>query len=64
MNNNNTTNKNINRIKLIELQKKIDIQSKLIDVQIKTINNLEIKLDRLEEVILKREEAKKKGRIF
>lgn len=64
MNNNNTTNKNINRIKLIELQKKIDIQSKLIDAQIKTINNLEIKLDRLEEVILKREEAKKKGWIF
>ena len=64
MNNNNTTNKNINRIKLIELQKKIDIQSKLIDVQIKTINNLEIKLDKLEKIIMKREEAKNKGWIF
>jgi len=61
---NNNTNRNLNKIKIIELQKKIDIQSKLIDVQIKSINNLEIKLDKLEKIILQREDAKKKGWIF
>lgn len=64
MNNNNTTNKNINRYKLIELKKNVDCQTKLIEELIKQNNNLELKLNKLEQVILKREEAKNKGWIF
>ena len=62
MNNNNTTNKNINRLKLIELQNILDCQTNLINELIKQNNNLE--LNKLEKVIMKREEAKTKGWIF
>tara|TARA_E500000318_G_scaffold111297_4_gene129360 strand:- start:646 stop:840 length:195 start_codon:yes stop_codon:yes gene_type:complete len=64
MNNNNTTNKNINRLKLIELQNILDCQTNLINELIKQNNNLELKLNKLEKVIMKREEAKTKGWIF
>jgi len=61
---NNNTNRNLNKIKIIELQKKIDIQTKLLEELIKQNNNLELKLNKLEKVIMKREEAKNKGWIF
>jgi hypothetical protein len=64
MNNNNTTNKNINRLKLIELQNILDSQTNLINELIKQNNNLELKLNKLEKVIMKREDAKTKGWIF
>jgi hypothetical protein len=61
---NNNTNRNLNKIKIIELQKKIDIQSKLLEQLIIQNNNLELNLNKLEKIILKREEAKNKGWIF
>tara|TARA_R110002096_G_scaffold40913_7_gene111079 strand:- start:3240 stop:3437 length:198 start_codon:yes stop_codon:yes gene_type:complete len=54
---NNNTNSNLNKIKIIELQKKIDNQSKLLEELIKQLN-------KLEKIIIKREDAKTKGWIF
>ena len=62
--NNNNINKSLNKIKLIELQKNQNTQTKLLEELIKQNNNLELKLNKLEEIIIKREEAKKKGWIF
>ena len=61
---NNNTNSNLNKIKLIELQKKIDNQSNLLEELIKQNNNLELQLNKLEKIIIKREDAKTKGWIF
>jgi len=61
---NNNTNRNLNKIKIIELQKKIDIQSKLLEQLIIQNNNLELNLNKLEKIILKREEAKKSGWLY
>ena len=41
---NNNTNSNLNKIKIIELQKKIDIQTNLLEELIKQNNNLELQL--------------------
>ena len=61
---NNNTNSNLNKIKIIELQKKIDIQTNLLEELIKQNNNLELQLNKLEKIIIKREDAKTKGWIF
>tara|TARA_R110000744_G_scaffold221759_2_gene340744 strand:+ start:310 stop:528 length:219 start_codon:yes stop_codon:yes gene_type:complete len=61
---NNNTNSNLNKIKIIELQNKIDIQTNLLEELIKQNNNLELQLNKLEKIIIKREDAKTKGWIF
>jgi len=62
--NNNNINKSLNKIKLIELEKNQNKQTKLLEELIKQNNNLELKLNKLENIIIKREEAKSKGWIF
>ena len=64
MTNNKETNKLINRNKIIELQKQNNDMSKILKELLNEIKRLEEKMDRLEVVIKKREEAKKSNWVF